>query len=160
MRVRQQSRTETYHKKTKPTERKCPLRWVRAVLQTRTAACVGAATCWTSPWPCTASSSLPATFWTSSSLYILWRRDDKIPSLGEFCKNPKKTTKKCERTTTTTKRRVWICCVPLSCGCQQQQAVELQPTAPTIQPLAVSGTAFFIFFIFKCLSLCLVTAIQ
>lgn len=41
------------------------------------------------------------------------------------------------------KKSVWICCEPLSCGCQQQQAVELLPTALTIQPVAASGTVWF-----------------
>lgn len=39
------------------------------------------------------------------------------------------------------KECVWIGCEPLSCGCQQQQAVELLPTALTIQPVA--GTVWF-----------------
>lgn len=41
------------------------------VLQTLTVVCVGAATCWTSPWPCTVSSSPPVTSWKSWSFYIL-----------------------------------------------------------------------------------------
>lgn len=47
------------------------LKCVLIVLQTRMVVCVGAATCWTSAWPCTVSSSPPATCWTNSSLYIL-----------------------------------------------------------------------------------------
>lgn len=50
--------------------------------QTRRAACAGAATCWTSPSPCTASSSLPAISWTNSSLYILQHKGSRLEQDG------------------------------------------------------------------------------
>lgn len=46
-----------------------------ALFQTRRAVYVGAATWWTSPWPCTDSSFLPVTSWRNSSPYILYQAD-------------------------------------------------------------------------------------
>lgn len=68
------------------------LKCVLIVLQIRMVVCVGAATCWTSAWPCTVSSSLPATCWTNSSLYILQKArtditaqpDDSNRALADF----------------------------------------------------------------------------
>lgn len=99
------------------------------------AVCAGAATCWTSPWPCTVCTSPPVTCWTNSPLYILQR--EAITAISTTDRRFKESSGQYWAPECNIWSDQWLCCVQLSFWLSTATGDRAR-TRLTMQPVAVS----------------------